>query len=227
MRTALAFVVLSFSLAALAADNPRIYIQQSDSWEVKSGGGGVDDAFGVSGSGGARPQTAEIIKTFNDRCPNVTINNRRDKADYVVLLQHEGGKSLVLRDNKVVVFNRDGDAILTHSTRILGNAVTDACTVIMKDWTDHPQVNAAVSQTATADADAKLEITSSPVGGDIEIDGKFVGNTPSSVELAPGEHNVAVKKTGFATWQRTVKITGGSINLVAELSNAQTEKPGQ
>jgi len=39
---------------------------------------------------------------------------------------HEGGKDAISRDNKVVVFNRDGDAIMSKSTRMLGNAVKDA-----------------------------------------------------------------------------------------------------
>jgi hypothetical protein len=51
----------------------------------------------------------------------------------VVLLDHEGGKD-ISRDNKVVVFNRDGDPIMSRSTRLLGNAVKDACAVITQSW---------------------------------------------------------------------------------------------
>src|SRR6476646_5107684 len=99
--------MLLFGSLALAAENPRVYVEQSDSWEMKGGVGGVDDTIGGAVSGGARPQTAEIIKTFSERCGNVIVNNKKEKADYVVLLHHEGGKDLVRRDNKVVVFNRD------------------------------------------------------------------------------------------------------------------------
>lgn len=101
---------------------------------MKAGIGGTTDGFGGAGGGGDRPQTAEIIKTFNQRCPLVTINNNKDRADYIVLLDHEGGKDAVSRDNKVVVFNREGDAIMSGSTRLLGNAVKDACAVIARDW---------------------------------------------------------------------------------------------
>jgi hypothetical protein len=51
-----------------------------------------------------------------------------------VLLDHEGGKDLISHDNKVVVFNKEGDSIMSHSTRILGNAVKDACEAIAEDW---------------------------------------------------------------------------------------------
>ena len=131
---ALSCFVLAVLSSSFAGDNPRIYITDSKSWEVKAGTGGTAGGFGGGAGGGDRPQTAEIIKTFNQRCPQVTINNNKEKADYIVLLDHEGGKELFLRDNKVVVFNRDGDAIMSKSTRTLGNAVRDACEVITRNW---------------------------------------------------------------------------------------------
>lgn len=127
-------VVLGAVIASAAAEKPRVYVSDSKSWEISSAAGGADGAIAATGGGGDRPQTAEIIKTFGERCPAVTINNKKEKADYVVLLDHEGGKELVFRDNKVVVFNKDGDSIMSHSTRSLGNAVKDACAVIAQDW---------------------------------------------------------------------------------------------
>jgi hypothetical protein len=61
---------------------------------------------------------------------------KHERADYVVTLQHEGGKDLVRKDNKFAVFNKDGDAIKSGSTRSLGNAVKNACDAIMKDLQD-------------------------------------------------------------------------------------------
>jgi len=105
----------------------RVFITDSKSWEMVGGGGGSSSGFGGATRGGARPQTAEIIKTFGERCPDVVVNNKQEKADYIVLLDHEGGKGLILHDNKVAVFNKEGDSIVSHSTRSLGNAVKDAC----------------------------------------------------------------------------------------------------
>ncbi|MDA2923766.1 hypothetical protein MYX65_03750 [Acidobacteria bacterium AH-259-L09] len=82
--------------------------------------------------GGARPQTAEIVKTFHERCPELTVTIKKEKADYIILLDHEGGKVLVRKDNKVVVFDEEGDALYSGSTRTLGNAVKDACKAIRK-----------------------------------------------------------------------------------------------
>lgn len=70
-------------------------------------------------------------------------------------------------------------------------------------------------------AQASLMIDSTPAGADIEVDGNFVGNTPSTVTLATGNHQVAVKKKGFADWTKVLNITGGSVHLTAELEAQQ------
>ena len=42
----------------------------------------------------------------------MTVTNKQDMANYAVTLDHEGGKGLIRKDNKVAVFRRSGDAIL-------------------------------------------------------------------------------------------------------------------
>jgi hypothetical protein len=119
---------------------PRVFITNSESWEVVGSAAGSGGTFASRTQGGARPQTAEIIKTFGERCEQVIVNNRQEKADYVVVLDHEGGKGVLLRRNKVAVFNKDGDAIVSRSTRSLGNSVQDACGAIVADWNGHGAV---------------------------------------------------------------------------------------
>jgi hypothetical protein len=113
----------------------RVLVTDSQSWEMHGGStaGGNNNGWGASSSfsGGARPQTAEIIKTLNERCPEITVTNRLDKADFVLTLDHEGGKGLVRRRNKIAVFNKEGDDIMSKSTRSLGNSVKDACEAIL------------------------------------------------------------------------------------------------
>ncbi len=209
----------------------RVFVTDSKSWEISGGFGGTEGGFGGAQGGGARPQTGEIIKTFGQRCPDVVVNNKKERADYVVLLDHEGGKSPFLRDNKVAVFNHDGDSILSNSTRSLGNAVQDACNAITNDWRVHGAAIRAAEAAQSADPKpaltsasltssstaSRITVVSNPAAADIEIDGAFVGNTPSSVELAPGDHTVAVVKPGYKRWERKVKFTGGNININAEL----------
>lgn len=223
-----------------AYDDPtaaRVFITDSSSWEVSGQSGGFGGAFGSRTSGGSRPQTAEIIKTFRERCPNVAINNIQTKADYIVLLDHEGGKGMLRHKNKVAVFVRvSGDSIISKSTLSLGGSVQEACDSIDRHWTAHGQemreakgeaaLPAPSSPPATAlalsysvkSATAKLSIASTPDEADIEIDGGFVGNTPSDIEVKPGEHVVSVKKPGYGVWEKKVVVNGAStVRLSAAL----------
>jgi hypothetical protein len=80
------------------------------------------------------------------------------------------------------------------------------------------QVAMASSTVNSVPTSAKLQLESDPPGADIEVDGNFVGNTPSEVQVAEGEHTVAVKKTGFKDWERKLKVSSGSsVHLSAEL----------
>jgi hypothetical protein len=76
------------------------------------------------------------------------------------------------------------------------------------------------SNSAANTTTGKLRVESDPSGADIEIDGSFVGNTPSDVQVAEGDHAVTVKKAGFQNWERKTKISGGSSVHI----NARLEK---
>ena len=69
-------------------------------------------------------------------------------------------------------------------------------------------------------AQASLVIDSAPPGADIVIDGAFVGNTPSTVPVTNGNHEITVQKKGFADWTRKLSVSGGSIHLSADLDPA-------
>jgi hypothetical protein len=72
---------------------------------------------------------------------------------------------------------------------------------------------------------AKLQVDSTPPGADIEVDGSFVGNTPSEVQVTDGDHTVVVKKSGFKDWQRKLKSSAGSsVHLSAELDKTDTSQ---
>ncbi|HEV2135089.1 MAG TPA: PEGA domain-containing protein, partial [Terracidiphilus sp.] len=79
---------------------------------------------------------------------------------------------------------------------------------------------AAAPKIEAAAAQASLIVSSTPPGADIEIDGAFVGNTPSTIDVAPGAHEITVKKSGFADWTRKLNVTGGSVHLDATLEAA-------
>jgi hypothetical protein len=72
------------------------------------------------------------------------------------------------------------------------------------------------------ESQASISIDSTPPGADIEVDSFFVGNTPSTIQLAPGEHNIVVRKKGFADWIRKMNVSGAGVHLNAELEAATT-----
>ncbi len=76
---------------------------------------------------------------------------------------------------------------------------------------------ATSAPTGAVTTQASLVIESAPPGADIEIDGAFVGNTPSTVSVAAGSHRVTVKKKGFTDWSKTLNVSGGAVHLNAEL----------
>src|SRR3954471_1885594 len=134
IKTTLAVILSGATVLAQGHAKPRLFVTDSQSWEMVGGFGGNKNASAGEKRGGAGPQTAEIIKTFGEECEQVTVTTNKDRADYVVLLDHEGGKRPGQRDNKFALFNKDGDAVKSGSTRALGNAVKDACEALLRDW---------------------------------------------------------------------------------------------
>lgn len=70
---------------------------------------------------------------------------------------------------------------------------------------------------ASAAGLSKVSVASTPDNAEIEIDGEFMGNTPSVLELDPGEHSVAVRKAGYKAWEKRVRLSAGEVKLNAEL----------
>jgi hypothetical protein len=84
-----------------------------------------------------------------------------------------------------------------------------------------PPVEHAVPQ-ATPTQSGTVTFQSEPVGADITIDGKFVGTTPSSLQLRAGDHTITIEKAHFTSWKRTMTVgAGSSANVSATLDKAQ------
>src|SRR6266850_1146296 len=64
---------------------------------------------------------------------------------------------------------------------------------------------------------AAVSIISSPAGAEIEFDGNFFGNTPATLKVLPGDHLLALRKHGFKTWQRKLRVAGEIVNVTADL----------
>lgn len=67
-----------------------------------------------------------------------------------------------------------------------------------------------------------LQVSSTPSGADIVLDGKSVGTTPADLLVTTGEHTVRITKTGYSSWERKLSTTGNTFELKAELEPLQT-----
>ncbi len=65
--------------------------------------------------------------------------------------------------------------------------------------------------------DPELEVWSSPAGADIFVDGAFVGKTPYTLVVPPGEHTINLRKRDFAIWQRKITVVPGKRKVGANL----------
>ncbi len=86
-----------------------------------------------------------------------------------------------------------------------------------------PGTMPAVAAAAVA-ATATLDISSTPAGAEIELDGSFSGDTPSAITVTPGEHIIRISKAGYKSWERKMKTTSGNIKIAADLEQ-QSQPP--
>ena len=92
-------------------------------------------------------------------------------------------------------------------------------------WLTYPAMTITMEQgkltsvERNAQSTTPVKVSSDPDGADVYLDGRFVSSTPAVLRLPPGTYKVAVKMSGYADWEREVKILQGSeVNLNAKLT---------
>jgi hypothetical protein len=58
----------------------------------------------------------------------------------------------------------------------------------------------------TSSEKVRCNFSSTPLGAEIMVDGKYVGNTPSGIGLSPGAHTVVLSMPGFTEWKRDLTV---------------------
>jgi hypothetical protein len=132
---------------------------------------------------------------------------------------------VLLRKGKDITVNKG----VTFDVFIDGNhslAASPAPAQITSAQPPGPAAPLAPAPSPGSAAQASVAITSSEPGADIEINGGFVGNTPTALKLAPGQYAVTVR-SGARIWQRTLQLNAGSqvtLNAVFEAAVAQRRR---
>jgi len=87
-------------------------------------------------------------------------------------------------------------------------------------WLTYPGMVAMLDEGKLVNVDrslqpsSKVSVRSDPTGADIFLDGKFVGNTPGTLQLAAGTYNLALKLQGYEPWHRDLSVISGSDSAV-------------
>jgi hypothetical protein len=89
-------------------------------------------------------------------------------------------------------------------------------------WREVPEnIRRSRPAVASSTSDTELVLTSTVDGADIEIDGAFAGNTPSTVQVSAGDHTICIWRKGYQTYEKQIHVSGGKINLRAELETVK------
>jgi hypothetical protein len=77
-----------------------------------------------------------------------------------------------------------------------------------------------VSATRQARAKIALPVDSDPRGADVELDGLFLGNTPTTLLVREGVHFIRISLQGYAVWEKRVKVVEG-VTITAKLAKGE------
>jgi hypothetical protein len=161
-----------------------------DAWFVPEGRSAAAGTTGIPTAPAAMPLMAAPAPVPAGPAANLTPGMTREEVVKAMgAPQHE--------------VNFQGKTLLTYPGMIV---VLEAGKLTSIDQSGQPSIN------------SKLAIQSDPVGADIIMDGQMVGQTPSTFDVPPGDHQISVQLAGYQDWVRRVHVLAGStINLSAKL----------
>lgn len=151
---------------------------------------------------------------------------------YSINKNHGGGHAVstgVLTAGAAVLFWPAAPAFLlikgkdvTVNKGVIFETFTDRDHVIGASHNGAPTVPGMPIAASSSHGSASISITSPTPGAEIEVDGAFVGSTPTMLSLAAGPHQITVR-SGVDQWQRTIQVSAGSnVTVNAQMTNSQS-----
>jgi hypothetical protein len=94
---------------------------------------------------------------------------------------------------------------------------------VKSDVTKGEETASGNSNTAPKDSlKGTVNLTSTPAGAAVVVDGTFTANAPATLKLVPGKHTITVKMSGQKDWTRELNVEAGSeVQLAATLDKAE------
>ena len=162
--------------------------------------------------------TDHDVRNLQGRGAEVIVVNQNFTADELKQAREdcrgETGKTPIQSDAKATPPQAPTGTAATADVARAPSPASAATNSPMSAETGADHAGATIPASA---AQAQLQVTSTPAAADIEIDGSFIGDTPSTVGVAPGQHQLSVKKTGFKPWERKITVSSGQVNVNAAL----------
>ncbi|RIH84248.1 PEGA domain protein [Calidithermus terrae] len=112
---------------------------------------------------------------------------------------------------------------LVRGADALGRAIAIVVDPIPdQEWvTDVTFFTVGRSQPQPQPVTGTLNVTSNPQGAQVFVDGRLVGNTPISVSVQPGRHDIELRLAGYDTYRTSVNVGLGQVISI----NATLERP--
>lgn len=64
----------------------------------------------------------------------------------------------------------------------------------------------------------EVKVTSTPPNAEITVDGRLAGNTPYTLHVGAGEHEVALRMVGFQPWQNKIHVAAQAVTVDVPLT---------
>ena len=239
-RLLAAFLLLSASLSSAATKNERfrITVLDAESQTISTNPDTVPrdcDLANYSGycheskvasvrntmrvqEGNGKPYSITCVWDSRwSKCVSLSIGQtydaRRDKHGITIFYENEKGGASKELYTVVEAAQAPQPARPAGSTRTGSSPISPA-----------PATNAMSPSQAASPAPEvnrekiKCNFSSTPSGAEITLDGRYVGNTPSTVGVNAGTHVVVLFMPGFAQWKRDLTVSSGSdLNVSATL----------
>ncbi|HTW23459.1 MAG TPA: PEGA domain-containing protein [Candidatus Baltobacteraceae bacterium] len=153
---------------------------------------------------GTRLEHSMIVRVSKDGYLSQQITLTNGPFEWVALTGRHRGNYFLLKSNRFDV-KLDPVSYRSHES-------ADAAP---EDGPMRPARSAFKSEALPEQADThisagEIAVSSDPAGAEIYVDGKFVGQTPSTIELPAGSHHVEVKSPGHQEWARDLDVLKGS-----------------
>ena len=126
----------------------------------------------------------------------------------LAVLAGEIGKDNKYQECQLKTTMHDGVYIL-----LAGGGISELSQEEYKAW----KAKQEATQSGKPTDVSRVSVASNPDSAEIEIDGEFMGNTPSTLELGPGKHEISVQKAGYKAWEKKIDLAAGNIKVNAEL----------